>query len=445
LEKTVLLLGRLWRNGGVLGAATSALLLWSSACFPGDKKQPNVVLVVIDTLRADHLGFLGYQRETAPYLASLAASSAVFENAFSASTWTAPATATIMTGHYPTEHGVVENFFAHRERAKQIEMTGGAHIPLNRLPRSLPTLAERMRDAGYATYGLASNINIGRDIGFDRGFLHFDALVDEDASVLAARVADWSEEMLGAGDPYFLYLHFNDVHSPYHARPPWYIHAPSFREQQISAYDSEISYLDLELRRIGQLLAWDDRTIIVVASDHGEEFGEHGRTGHNFSLHDELMHTLLLIHGEGVRPGRVAANVSTVDIVPTILGLVGVDADADLAGHSLAAAAVAEGWTGDVAFAHRLERDRSHERHLWAVVDGPWKAIAGGAELELYNLEESRAELENLATEKPATAVALEERLRGFQRGAFEVENERIEVPLDQEALDRLRTLGYAD
>ncbi len=425
--------------------AATCLVCLSGGCGRVEPESPNVVVIVIDTLRADHLGFLGYQRETAPFLSDLAATGAVFENAFSASTWTAPATATLLTGYYPTEHGVVENFFAHRERAKQIEMTGGALLPLNRLPRSLPMLAERMRDAGYVTYGVASNINIGREIGFDRGFDHFDAQVDQDASVLASRVAQWSDELLHGDQPYFLYLHFNDVHSPYHARAPWYINSPVFREQQISAYDSEISYLDMELRRISKLLQWDDHTVIVVASDHGEEFGEHGRTGHNFSLHDELMHTLLLLHGPGVRPGRVAANVSTIDLVPTILDLAGIAADPALKGHSLAAVATDEAWDGDVAFAHRLERDQRGDRHLWAVVDGPWKAISGGGKLELYNLRETRAEQEDLAAAHPAVADTLARRLEEFQRGAFSIENERIEVPLDREALERLRSLGYVD
>lgn len=107
------------------------------------------------------MSFLGYPRETAPFLSELSTRSAVFENAFSASTWTAPATASLVTGRYPTDHGIVEGFMAHQARTREVDRLGASTLALDRFPERIPTLAELLRSAGYATYGLASNINIG--------------------------------------------------------------------------------------------------------------------------------------------------------------------------------------------------------------------------------------------------------------------------------------------
>lgn len=432
------------RGSCAFSGRISALLLASVLLILGlgvascaRQEQPDVVLIVIDTLRPDHLGFLGYRRETAPYLADLAARSLVFENAYSASTWTGPATASLHLGRYPTEHGVIENFFAHSQRARQIEATGSALLPLNRLPDSLPTLAQRMNLAGFATLGFSANINIGDEIGFDRGFDHFEHLSDADAATLV-RAVRAQESTLGKR-PYFLYLHFNDVHSPYHARPPWYVHAPDFRKQQISAYDSEISYLDMHLRRLSQELGWEEETVIIVVSDHGEEFGEHGRTGHNFSLHDELMRILLLIHAPRLEAARISNLASIVDVAPTLLELLGLEPSPGMSGISLLEGAA------DAVYAHRQEIGADREHHLWAVVEGSWKAIQADESMALYDLAQGREERIDLAASQPEVTQRLAERLQGFRRDAFTIENPRIEVELDRETLESLRTLGYVD
>lgn len=130
----------------------------------------DVVLITIDTLRPDHLGFLGYPRDTAPYLSSLARGSVVFRRAFSTSTWTAPATASLLTSRHPQDHGVRSGFFVDRKRASP---AGATAIRLPRLPDSMPTLPEFFHDHGYETFGITANVNVGPEIGFDRGFDHF--------------------------------------------------------------------------------------------------------------------------------------------------------------------------------------------------------------------------------------------------------------------------------
>jgi arylsulfatase A-like enzyme len=289
------------------GVAIAALALSCEACerkvapFVGVPPDgPNVVVIVIDTLRPDHLGFLGYARETAPFLSELASRSQVFTEAVSTSSWTAPSTASLFTGLHPLRHGVVMGVLAHGVRAgNQVEP-----LALNRLPSKVPTLPELFHDAGYRTYGLAANPNIGDDIGFARGFdrfelmkkQHADPEKDEGGAVLPGKVrwasareiheqlSEWRPEMTERDGPFFLYLHFNDIHEPNYAHSAWY-REPRRRGREVrAAYDSEIGYVDDVLRGIYEELGLSKNSIVAVLSDHGEAFGEHGRRGHRRGL-----------------------------------------------------------------------------------------------------------------------------------------------------------------
>jgi arylsulfatase A-like enzyme len=177
-------------------------------------RRPNVVLVVADTLRADHLPFYGYARETAPFLARLAASGAVFEQAASTSSWTAPATASLLTGLYPPQHGVVLGLRATR-RMRRTQPT----LELNRIPGAVTTLAELLHDAGYRTFGVADNITVCRELGFADGFDRWQTLPYAGAAAVADQILAWAAD-LAAARPYFLYVHLMDPHHPLHARAP---------------------------------------------------------------------------------------------------------------------------------------------------------------------------------------------------------------------------------
>ena len=140
-------------------------------CAPGEPLQrPNVVVILLDTLRPDYLGFYGYEKEMAPFLAQLANESVVFERAFSTSSWTAPSTSSLFTSLYPPQHGVVEGFLMHQLLTKAREEKAMETIALNRLPSGRPTLPELFKSMGYGTFGLATNVNIGQEMGFNRGF-----------------------------------------------------------------------------------------------------------------------------------------------------------------------------------------------------------------------------------------------------------------------------------
>ena len=142
-------------------------MLATCGCAPGEPPQrPNVVVIVLDTLRPDYLGFYGYEKEMAPFLARLANESVVFERAFSTSSWTAPSTSSLFTSLYPPQHGAVEGFMMHQLRTKWREREGTEIIPLNRLPSDRALLPEIFQSMGYRTFGIATNVNIGDEIGF---------------------------------------------------------------------------------------------------------------------------------------------------------------------------------------------------------------------------------------------------------------------------------------
>lgn len=440
-------------------AALAAVLLASCAPRPATlPHQPrNVVLVVLDTFRPDHLGFFGHERRTAPFLEGLMERSAVFRRAWSTSSWTAPATGSLFTSLYPTRHGVTEGFLAHRHRATAPGSPEGGTVRLNRLPGGVETLPELLQRAGYATFGLASNPNVGPEIGFDRGFDRFRALSGHSAETLAEELLRWREELAGA-ERRFVYLHFNDVHLPYVPRAPWFVDSEDELARAVSAYDSEISYLDGVLERLYRELGWDRDTLLIVTSDHGEEFRDHGRTGHPFTLYDELLRVLLVVAGEdlGIRPAAFDVDASLVDVAPTVLDLLGLPVPAGRDGRSLApwllgSAAAASGETSPprTLYAHR-QRSRARlgkpPQHVWAAVRGPWKlVIEPDGDRLLFDRESDPGERVNLAADHPELVAELVRELRLLRAAGRVGGDESIDVPLDRERLEALEALGYVE
>ncbi|MCB9915928.1 MAG: sulfatase [Planctomycetes bacterium] len=418
--------------------------------------RPDVLLVVVDTLRPDHLGFQGYERETAPFLAELAARGAVFERAFSTSSWTAPSTASVFTGLYPPRHGVVQGFFAHFHQAGG-EQAAPADLVLQRLPGDHPTLPELFHAAGYRTYGLATNLNIGPEIGFDRGFDRFERLDDVPAAQVLARLDAWRDELdADDGRPRFLYLHLNDVHAPYVPRKRWYRDAGDERARRISAYDSEISYLDEQLREAARAHGFGADALVAVVSDHGEEFQEHGNWFHGFSLHRELNQVLLVLAGPGVPARRVPVNVSLVDVLPTLVDLAGLGADATREaarnGRSLApllgsepeAEAALASYAERTLLAHREQLVNGEPMHAWVVLQGRWKLYEQGGVRRLYDLWSDVRELHDLLADEPEVAARLGAVLDQEKARGIDVHGDGTAVELDAELLERLSSLGYA-
>ncbi len=436
-----------------------SLLLLASCGSGGEDPEgprPNVVVITIDTLRPDHLGFGGATRETAPFLAELASRGTVFDRAFSTSSWTAPATASLFTGLYPTRHGVVLGFFAH------FQQEGGAadSLELRPMPRDRATMPEVFRDAGYTTFGLATNLNIAPPLGFDRGFDHFEHLDDLPAGDLLARLGEW-KPALDAAVPFFLYLHLNDVHWPYEEHAPWFTPSEDKRANFVSAYQSEISLLDTVLRRLYEDYDLGRDTLIAVVSDHGEEFLEHGAWDHRFTLYRELTQVLFLVHGPdlGVPAQRVETNVGLVDVLPTVAELARIEEPPLGNGRSLAPL-LREGERDESflatleerpLFAHRLSRHGGEEKELWSVMKGGWKMIEhvdpqGASQRVLFNLNRDRLDQRPVPpTRRPEVAADLGALLDEFKARGTDVHGEAESIDLDPVLLQKLKKLGYID
>jgi arylsulfatase A-like enzyme len=422
---------------------------------PAGDRRPDVVVVLLDTLRADALSFYGAEREVAPFLASLAREGTLFERAWSTSTWTAPATASVLTGCYPDRHGVTRGFLAHFREADdgQVAVDDVEQLELHSLSRGTPTLAERFKRLGYTTLGLTANINIGDEMEFDRGFDRFERHHGETAKELRERLETWQADLTG-DEPVFLYLHFNDVHEPYHLRPRFFESPPDAGDEVARAYAqylSEVGYVDSFLGRLFGELGWAEDTLLAVVADHGEEFMDHGQMAHEFTLFRELSQVPMLVFGPtlGVRPGHVAENVSVIDLAPTLLDLVGAPGEA-WDGRSLASRcrqqdkrppeAERVAWAERPLFLHRFERGRN----LWGVVFEHWKLIQDDdGLLALFDLETDPTEQVNLAGRQPERCERLLALLDTHRARAVTTESRRADVTIDREMLERLKTLGY--
>jgi len=332
---------RFWR---VLLLLVVAVVMLRAVVAIGDAPvaRPNILLVSIDSLRADHLGSYGYARDTSPTIDRLAREGVVFENAISSAPWTIPAHATMLTGLPPEVHGVIS--WKHSLAPEAV------------------TLAEILRDAGWDTAAFVSGPTVVARYGFDQGFASYDeSMVDPDRErsaypVTSPGLVKLVDGFLGSWDaagrtaPFFVFLHMWDVHYDYTPPAPWNrmfdpdyagdVTAVDFERNKrlnakmdprdlahvIALYDGEIRYTDDHLAMIVarlEALGVLDDTIVVVTSDHGDEFFEHGMKGHAKTLYDEVLHVPLVIrHPPRIAHGRrVAEQVRMMDVAPTILGL----------------------------------------------------------------------------------------------------------------------------
>lgn len=419
--------------------ATAGLLLCGCR---NNGPSSRIVLIVIDTLRADHLPFYGYGRNTAPFLSTLADRGAVFENAYSPSSWTAPASASIFTSLYPFQHGVVTGILAGRDMKMDIL----------RIPEEVPTLPEIMKKAGYRTYGAANNPNIGEEIGFSRGFDHFAQFSNSEDQEMFARLEGWSDE-LGKQKKYFLYIHFNDCHAPYLRRAPWFEKKNTPRETKISAYDSEISCVDDKIRRLAERCGWDKDTLIIVTADHGEEFREHGGIGHGRTLYAEVINVpMLFVFPDGRFAGKkIGTHVISLDILPTLREYIGgkrgpaeegMDLMPLLRGREKKAAE-------RCLFSHLLFQNRAGFQKLHrAAIDGEWKHVFvdGGPKKslrELFHLKNDPGDRNDVLKDHSAAADRLARRCLEFENGAKTFSATARKVDLSEKKREELRTLGY--
>lgn len=320
-----------------------------SSISGADETPPNIVLISLDTLRADHLGIYGYRRKTSPFIDELASKGAVFTKAVSPSSWTLPVHVSLLTGLYPSTHGVT--------------LSAGETIS-----PSTPLISETLKAHGYSTIAITGDGYVSSAYGFSRGFDTFQSYRNKNIDKREIPSATWKHaaglvENLPTDKPIFYFIHTYDIHCPYSPPGKYFtmFHSPS--TQSIDAGKCGVHYNKLDLNQAQATYLLDrydggirwtddgfkyfldkvkdrlnlDNTIFVITSDHGEEFLEHGRIGHQFSLYWELLHVPLLVFGKGI-PARTITNVvSTVDVTPTLLNAVGLSFNnsASIKGESL--------------------------------------------------------------------------------------------------------------
>jgi len=459
----------------VLGLATSCAKAPKSAAAPSNSPEappPNIVIVLFDTLRADHVAPYTRAETHTPTIAALADSGVTFLNAYSPSSYTRTSVATLLTATNPWTHGCTT------------KMTS--------LPPSLPYLPELLQQEGYRTLGVVGNAHLAEEFGFDRGFdeYHLMPIRGADRSVAResgpAGLAQWVWStyienflMTDKAEPFFLYLHEVDPHGPYEPPPPYdavfesgggstmksdadtlnaiirgdIVPTESDLHYLNAQYRGEIAYMDGFLKEILHLLEYSGRgknTILVFLSDHGEEFHEHGRMHHWITLYNEVLHVPLIVRFPDRKGAghRVPQNVGLVDVAPTLLEAVGIALPASFAGRSLLSA-------------HDPAAPPLPPRPIFGLVrpyipSEPLRdaVIADGAKLirstgdagityELYDLAADAAERNNLWTPGDPKARALAE-LLAVQSGSTTAVSAPVQA-IPDDIQESLRALGYVD
>jgi len=421
------------------------IVLVLSALFPSACKKrperPNIVLIVVDALCADHLPFYGYQKDTAPFLNKLSKHSTVFVHAHSTSNWTAPAIGSLLTSLYPFQHRV--------NTGNPTNVNGDeAKMPfsVSAIAESITTMAEILKNSGYRTFGLSSNFFVSQQRGCAQGFDYFQGFrMKTDAGVLHAKLAEWEDEMRKG--PYHLYIHYTDVHVPYRRRAPWYHPGKDKRDDFISAYDSNIPYVDAKIRALYRRLNWDRNTILIVTADHGEEFWEHGYRGHGHNLFSgSLRVPLLVCLPKGDRTGRrIEPNVTLIDILPTLCEYIGRKPDPQLEGRSLLPAmrGKPEYLAGRPIYAY-VERGPFRFR---SILRDNWKLIMTpeGDKCFLFDTKTDPGEKNNLAENAQEIGRKLEmvRQYREFEKHSRKYEQKLVPTEFTRKQLEELRALGY--
>jgi len=416
LVSTALSLLPIFLSPGLSGAAPAAA-----------PARPNLLLITVDTLRADHLGCYGMTAARTPSIDALAARGTLFTKAFAHNPSTLPSHTNILLGLTPNAHGVHENSnFIVREE--------------------FLTLAEHLKAQGYATGAFIGAFPLDSRFGLGQGFDVYDdnygsqepgdlTFVERKGEVVAAKAVEWIGRQAG---PWFAWVHVFDPHQPYEPPEPFKSQFPA------SPYDGEIAYADSALGSIFAFLREKnlvDRTAVVLTADHGESLGEHGESTHGYFAYNATLHVPLILAVPGARPGRIEDNVSHIDIFPTVCSILGIKAPAGLQGKSL--------WPPDglKKSGDRLiyfEALTAYYNRGWAPLRG---SIRGGEKFmdspipEVYDLGKDFNELENRAG--AADLPKLKKTLADLMKTESSTLAESAGRKADKATAEKLRSLGY--
>jgi arylsulfatase A-like enzyme len=458
LEPAIRVAERGWQRteidlAAVAGAAVSFTLVTRSEGDPGapafatwarpivlrhrDDPRPNLLLISLDTLRADHLGTYGYPRPTSPGIDRLAGESVVFEHAVSTFPSTTASHISMFTSLPACAHGVL--------------------APGANLAPGIATVAESLAASGYRTAAITEDALIKGDIGFNRGFDEYRDLVwtGDTPTGLFPEVAALGRRWLeaNADGPFFLFLHTYEPHTPFKVPPQYRTafvlpdDAPELRRRE-SEYDAGIRGTDDIL---ADLVGWLERrgflerTVLVVTSDHGTEFGEHGGEGHARGVYVEQNHVPLLVRHPSLPARRIATPVGLVDLAPTLLAFAGVEAPATFAGRSLLPVL-----RGEAALPGRpVFSDQMWGKRQTVLRRGSWAWVHTATAFELFDMAADPTQKRDVAAAHPALAARGKARIAAYRRACtktrLRLRSGKRAGPLDPQRVRSLRALGYLE
>jgi arylsulfatase A-like enzyme len=461
------------------------------------KSRPNVLIYVVCTLRPDHMSLYGYARDTTPFLKKLGSSAVVFDAAHAQAPWTKPSVSSLMTSLHAAAHGLVND--------------------TDTIPKGATTLAEQLRSTGYVTASIVANPFAGRTSGLDRGFDYMmeypvvqrnrtDA-VDRgtDSAAINRAILPWIERH--RDEPFFLYVQSTDPHAPY--RPPADEEArfanpaetttfnrdygklrdvraygggatvsqaemrskgvdiETYTKRAKDRYDAEIAHNDKSIEQlIGKLkdVGALDNTLVIIASDHGEEFWEHGFGAHGHSVYNELIRVALLVWNPRLlpTPRRISEPVQLIDIMPTVLEMVDGKVPDGIHGQSLLPLLKGQPFTRSApVMASKLALPKAKEgggvpenlTDSFARIDGRWKFIyraqatrAGLKQAELYDRKADPGDRNDLATQEKDVTARLTQQVVEWVDVQKQVRKQLGPggtSKIDSQTLERLRSLGY--
>ncbi|MEK6775293.1 MAG: sulfatase [bacterium] len=422
-----------------------------------DHPPENLIIVLVDALRPDHLGVYGYKRNTSPHINEFASTAMVLDNAISQSGWTAPAIAAMFTSNYPAM---------------------SSNMGIKEGDR---TLAQRLRENNFQTGAFVTNPLLKRSLGYDKGFDSYNLLLNEDARpkwLRAPLLVDAALQWVGARNrnkPFFLYLHFMDVHDPYWPPPPYnreygkkyegpvngimvtYMQRMKERkplylsgedlDHLIDLYDGGIAYFDEQFGRLIQGLKTAgvfQNSIIVFTADHGDEFMEHGGVTHGQSVFDELIHVPLIVSGGVKRSGsRYSGLVEMIDLAPTLMEMLDIPFDYKVTGKSFLKQLNGKRPIKEIAFSE-INRVQGYMTGRWFV------SARTKSEKAIYNVRTNSylyfnlltdpAEAHPLSREQFQEAGRLEKVLQKWRK-QYGSKEERADY--DTDTMNTLRSLGY--
>ena len=453
-------------------------------------KNPNIVILLLDCVRADHLGCYDYTRNTSPNIDALAAQGIKFDYAISQAPWTFPSVFSLLSGYYPHKHG------AWLINKKDKPLWQKLLMP----SKSISLLPELLQQAGYRTWGFSTNTYINEQRMSERGFNEFKYIWKAPAMEVVNYGIEKIRQAEKSGNYFFLYLHFMDAHHPLQPPEPFYNFFPAsdgeknrkihegwkfekhkyqqgnefddYREHKVSLYDGTIRYMDAEIGRLITELkssGLTNNTIILILADHGEEFWDHAafeathyqsfqeRQGvsHGHTLFQELIRVPLIItniyhKGESLspkwQPTKIKDMIQLVDVVPTLLDLIDFSSSVDCDGTSLLPLINKKAlppYNNDVNLNYRTifaESTASGNIKI-SLIEYPYKFIYAHKETNaLFNLKEDPLERKNLVNEKLAAASGMLEKIFSLKE---EKPPETEEVSLSKEDLEKLQALGY--